>query len=314
MAQSKPSMAKRYSNCPNCGNGLKQSDHFCSQCGQENRDLHISFWELLKELLSGIFNFDTKVWVTLKLLLTGPGELSVLFSQGKRAAYVQPLRLYLFVSFFYFLSIGHDPLSDDHQKSNVLFKMSQDGTVLTNEKLASLDTSELKTPWLGTDPNDVAAQDSLARTIGLEPSKNTRLFTRQFIKLMNDRKAFTKEFFSNLSISFFLLMPVFALLIRLFSKTPRPYYIDALVYSIHVHTWLFLFLGVSNLLAFITPISWLNTVVLFGTLMYLFISFRRFHPMSKTAAVLRSFAVLSVYFVVCGISMLAVILASMLLM
>ena len=63
---------------------------------------------MVSELLREAFELDSRLIRTLKLLLFRPGALAVEFSNNRRASYVSPIRLYLFVSilFFFFLSIG----------------------------------------------------------------------------------------------------------------------------------------------------------------------------------------------------------------
>ena len=88
-------------------------DDFCPRCGQQNQaiDLHVS--HVLEETMEGLFHFDGKVFRTLQLLLFRPGELTRRFLAGHRMPYVPPIRLYIFISFLFFLALtmlkGHEP-------------------------------------------------------------------------------------------------------------------------------------------------------------------------------------------------------------
>lgn len=88
--------------CPNCGTLLKPEFEFCPHCGQENHDLRVPFRTFAYEFLESITHFDTKVWNTLKVIFTKPGQLTKDFVEGKRARYVHPARFYVFTSFVFF--------------------------------------------------------------------------------------------------------------------------------------------------------------------------------------------------------------------
>jgi hypothetical protein len=58
---------------------------------------------MLRELFGELFEFDSKVWRTARLLLLKPGALTVDYHEGRRRRQVRPVKLYLFVSAVYFL-------------------------------------------------------------------------------------------------------------------------------------------------------------------------------------------------------------------
>jgi hypothetical protein len=90
------------SHCQNCGSRL--SGPFCSKCGQHDVDYHRSIWPILEDSLEGLLHFDGKFFRTVRLLFTRPGFLTKEFISGRRVAYTQPLRLYIFASFIFFAS------------------------------------------------------------------------------------------------------------------------------------------------------------------------------------------------------------------
>ena len=61
---------------------------------------------MLEEGLEGILHFDSKVFKTLGLLLFKPGALTKRFLEGHRVPYVPPIRLYVFISFLFFLVLS----------------------------------------------------------------------------------------------------------------------------------------------------------------------------------------------------------------
>ena len=85
--------------CLNCG--AKVDGRFCAQCGQAVH-AHRSLMHMGEEILHGLFNFDTKVWRTLPMVIFRPGTLTHSFVYGKRARYISPLALFLLCIFFLF--------------------------------------------------------------------------------------------------------------------------------------------------------------------------------------------------------------------
>lgn len=90
--------------CPNCGSG--RPDRFCSHCGQNDRDYMRGLWSVVYEFFRELFELDSRIFRTLKSLLFKPGHLSSEFSRNRRAAYMSPVRLYLFTSFLFFLVLS----------------------------------------------------------------------------------------------------------------------------------------------------------------------------------------------------------------
>lgn len=94
----------RTSKCANCGAPV--THFYCPSCGQE-RDTHRrSVWGLLRHLVEEIAGFDSRILRTLWALVAQPGELSVAFREGRTRRYVPALRLYLFMSLIFFVSLS----------------------------------------------------------------------------------------------------------------------------------------------------------------------------------------------------------------
>ena len=74
---------------------------WCHACGQDSRDPLRDFGALTGELLDSLFGWDSRLVRTLRLLCASPGALSEAFTNGQRARYIGPLRLYLLVSVKY---------------------------------------------------------------------------------------------------------------------------------------------------------------------------------------------------------------------
>lgn len=88
-------------NCLNCN--AQVQGKFCPICGQENIHPKESVWHLVNHFFQDVTHFDGKFFSTVKLLLTKPGFLSAQYAVGKRATYLNPIRLYVFTSALFFL-------------------------------------------------------------------------------------------------------------------------------------------------------------------------------------------------------------------
>lgn len=82
--------------CLNCGTPL--AGPHCHNCGQRAH-VHRTLRAFFHDLLHGVLHFEGKTWRTLPLLVWQPGRLTREYVDGKRASYVSPIALFLFVVF-----------------------------------------------------------------------------------------------------------------------------------------------------------------------------------------------------------------------
>jgi chorismate mutase len=97
--------------CLNCDTPLL-GPH-CHACGQRAH-VHRTLGAFLHDLLHGVLHFEGKIWRTVPLLVWQPGKFTREYIDGKRARYVSPIALFLFVvflSFALFNALG-GPLED----------------------------------------------------------------------------------------------------------------------------------------------------------------------------------------------------------
>jgi hypothetical protein len=88
-------------NCLNC-NTIVQG-RYCQVCGQENIVPQESFRHLVLHFIYDITHFDGKFFDTLKYLVFKPGLLPAEYIMGRRAKYLNPIRMYVFTSALFFL-------------------------------------------------------------------------------------------------------------------------------------------------------------------------------------------------------------------
>ena len=87
--------------CLNCKSVIY--GRFCHTCGQQNTEPKETFWGLITHFVYDITHFDGKFFDTAKHLLFRPGYLAYEYLRGRRASYLNPIRMYVFTSAFFFI-------------------------------------------------------------------------------------------------------------------------------------------------------------------------------------------------------------------
>jgi hypothetical protein len=229
--------------CPNCGARYVEAPKhsFCSGCGQENRDLDVPVRHLLAQAVESLLHFDTKTVRTLKALAVRPGLLTTEFLQGRRARYVGPVRLYVFVSFVFFLVLAL-PTGGHEADSARAAAADRGGFYLSYWTITSADLRGVRDSEI----------DALMRSRGIAATPFNRYLLRQMAHISRGGSAEVRHVVvKSASYMMFALMPVFGLLLFAFFRKSAPHYVASLVFSLHYHSFAFLLLTV------LTPVSWL---------------------------------------------------------
>ena len=92
---------RKEKNCLNCGSMVQE--RFCSHCGQENTEPKESFGHLLGHFFEDVTHYDSQLLTTLRDLIIRPGFLTRQYNEGKRLSYLNPIRMYIFISAVFFL-------------------------------------------------------------------------------------------------------------------------------------------------------------------------------------------------------------------
>jgi len=232
--------------CPNCGNerGLR----FCGHCGQNDREYLRSLPSLVSEILRETLELDSRTFRTLKLLVLRPGELSAEFSRNRRASYSSPIRLYLFFSllFFFVLSVTTD--REPPREEDRVVRISTD-------EARSVDFTALKdalSPQGRERLDEIISRDPHAGSSGVTPllalwannrqdalTDVERFYLSQGVDWLHTPQLAAERLVNNLPIAMFFMLPVFALLLALFYRKKRRFYVEHFVFSIHVHVAVF---------------------------------------------------------------------------
>lgn len=284
--------------CRNCSTPL--SGPYCSACGQHDIDYHRSFHHLAHDLLESLFHFEGKSFVTIAWLLAYPGRLTNEFIAGRRHRQLHPLRFYIFVSLLFFVGLsllnhGHLIDFDRRQADQLQQKLA---TKLENARGASahftdaekqefarrftvagttgqIDSENLEeTLQLVQDVAARRARESSAtatpapvETKPAAPRTAPRNAFEHFVRRLESGDLrfadIANAIEQRIPSLFFFGVPLFALLLKLLYLRSGRYYIEHLIFSLHLHTWAFLVIMVGNgylELASLGP-AWIGTVL-----------------------------------------------------
>ena len=92
---------RKEKDCLNCGTIVV--GRYCHVCGQENVVPKETFWHVVTHFFYDITHFDGKFFHSIKYLITRPGFLPKEYLVGRRATYLNPVRMYVFTSAIFFL-------------------------------------------------------------------------------------------------------------------------------------------------------------------------------------------------------------------
>jgi hypothetical protein len=87
--------------CLNCG--FTVEERYCSRCGQENLEPRESVGHLIGHFFSDITHYDSKFITSVRDLLFKPGFLTHEYNAGRRVSYLNPIRMYVFISAIFFI-------------------------------------------------------------------------------------------------------------------------------------------------------------------------------------------------------------------
>jgi hypothetical protein len=209
--------------CRNCG--ATTSGNFCHMCGQENRLHAPSFREFMHEFIGHYVALEGRLWGTITRLLFRPGLLTTEYLAGRRKRYVEPLRLYLSLSIIFF----------------AVLKFSEADVVTVDPRAATV-VAEVKRNQEGHPPivNDELEQALQRKAPGIHAAIDR-------FEQMDDRSksaVMQAGFYKYAPYAIFLLMPVFALWLKLLYLGTGKRYGEHMLFALHTNAFAFVMLGV----------------------------------------------------------------------
>lgn len=281
---------RRVGACLNCGAAITGA--YCAACGQEARDFHVSFWEMVVDIVDNQFNLNSRTVKSVFLLLCRPGYMTREYNSGKRARFISPTRLYLIVSVLFFLALAQtgapagllqpDELAVLEQAlrdpSQVVLTPSEVERPLERRQGQAFAPSEeqgfaqanvlatglasAQTPLFDQTPRDDTGV-SLEKPITLQDLSNETPWLQFSLTKLQALTAhgfdvFLRQMYErlleNIPRLMFVLLPVFALLLKLLYIRSGALYLEHVTFSLHLHSFAFLlFTAVTLLLTYAPP-------------------------------------------------------------
>ena len=285
-------------NCLNCGATVQ--GRFCQACGQENVEVKESFMHLIMHFIEDLTHFDGKLWKTAKLLLFKPAALTQYYMDGKRASYIHPIRMYLFISAVFFLFIFNGEVPDKPAPLPDTLKAMPAKDIASGLN----DGFQLN---LGEDTVNykTIASYELAQNKLLKEKRDNWLESRLTkkaielnIKYDNDKfkigKALIEQFEHYFSRMLYISLPLFALFLWiLYRRNKNHYFVDHLIFSIHIYCAFFIILFAVKIINLLTEqlihrtYGFIAAITPFVLFFYLYKALRNHFKQSRSKTVLK---------------------------
>ncbi len=279
--------------CANCASPFDgPAPRFCPHCGQETTLHPPSVGEFLHEFVGHYVAVEGALWKTLGLLLLRPGRLTTEYFAGRRRRYVLPLRLYLSASFLFFLAVKFLPavtspptiviprglqvagaasapasaaVEATRAIASAAIAADQAGRELSDEDLARA----LKEAGVAVAGNRtmVVTTDECGR-----PGKRACNWFERHMQQVAERwkddpegaqHGFTSHMLSAAPYAIFVMLPVFAAIVKLAYWNRRMRFGLHVVFSMHMHAFWYLAALVGTMVPILAPLVMLG-VALYG--------------------------------------------------
>src|SRR5882724_6908920 len=259
--------------CENCGAPL--AGRYCAQCGQAAIDYRRSFRHVIVDVLDSFLNWDSKFFATIGWLIVRPWHLTNEFLTGRRVRYLHPLRLYLLASILFFFAVTHwaksihlDPdklSSQDRAEIATELKNDEDLPPAARAKIQKALKLESPPPEPGKTeevvkekPPSPAPQDKTEvpnkqdetkqgdfGPLQLGPEKPSTPFETWIEAQAKEKigehgskaQLFLMTVISNLPYMMLCCIPLFAFVLKILYIRRGVFYIDHLIYALHIHTF-----------------------------------------------------------------------------
>ena len=232
------------------------------------------------------------LWRTLWRLLFWPGQLTLEYLAGRRRRYVLPLRLYLTVSVITLVLVS---LISSHQLNSIDSKqwMQTDGN-LEKEDVSLVALGKYRA---GLSKGQFYCEE-LPDSVCKKLSKRLRLNADS---IADEIRQAPERFFNHLGTAMFLLVPAFALLLKLAYWDKRFWYTEHLVFALHLHAFWF-----AMVLLMLSAQAALVTIAVIACLIYPLVALHRVYKTRWWSTALRSTTVALLYFI-CQASIFVVV-------
>lgn len=246
--------------CLNCGTGLKGP--FCYYCGQPDKRFLRFFPVMVRELFEDVLELDSRFSRTLKTLLFQPGKLTRDYIDGRRFRYTPPIRIYLFASVIFFLLATlatslvdlQVTTNEDGSQTRQFGIIQMDDGITRPGKADSGTDQDPDGPFTGEQelPDITFFGDEKWHPVDnpvnlpFVPQRLDDWINRELADSPNKARAIEKNpkliiqaMIDVLPQAVFILLPVFALVMKFWYLFARRFYIEHVIFSLHNHSFIF---------------------------------------------------------------------------
>ena len=140
-------------NCKNCQTELSQEQNFCPNCGGKIVRERLSFKKMRREVISNLFGWDSKYFVTVRGLILQPKTVLQSYIDGVRKRYVNPFAFFAIgaaIALLVFNQFSEHYLSMSANMSKGQFSLVEDAVGQDSIK-QNMDSTSVKQPKKLTD-------------------------------------------------------------------------------------------------------------------------------------------------------------------
>lgn len=322
---------RKEKDCLNCGATV--IGRYCHVCGQENVEPKETAWQLITHFFNDITHFDGKFFLSLKKLFFRPGYLSIEYMKGRRVRYLNPIRMYLFTSFLFFLvffsifnfaeskeeldlggktmeQINAMPPADFAEFTQGL----NHGKPMSREEFKVLADSlrEQGITFINPKYKSREQYDSLIKAGAIHPNWIRRQLEYKQLEIQNkygeNQSGFLSLFINDLMHHFpqmlFLSLPFVALLLKLlYIRRKEFYYVSHAIFTVHLYIFLFIMMLIEigifqlNDLWHVKILRVLGNILLFVILFYLYKAMRNFYQERRFKTIVKYIVLLFSFFI-----------------
>lgn len=306
--------------CPNCGSRFAEPrPNYCGECGQESRVRAPTLGEFTQQLGGAYISMEGALWRTLWRLLLLPGQLTLEYLKGRRRRYVLPLRLYLTISVLALLALRLVTAPKLEAQAEEDAREEAAAVVVAASAPASSAPPSLASTSLAQRagvPASAPASAARGAVVELDPGddqnfqvggllglrfgiKNQKFFCeglpvsmckRLEKRLAQGREHLTQEILhvatrslNNLGMTMFLLLPAFALWLKLIFIDKHLRYTEHLVFALHLHAFWF-----AMLLLMLVPVEGLQLTATLASMGYPLVAIQRVYRTRWWSTLLRA--------------------------
>lgn len=294
---------RKETDCLNCGAEVK--DTYCPKCGQPNYEPKESFRHIMTHFLTDYLHLDEKFFSSLKFLFLKPGFLTNEYNAGRRTKYVHPFRLYIFITIVFFIV-----QSLDHRGVKISNKVNDknDTTVMVEPMQVNPEGGsevQLDNEWYTSE--DSTVEQYTSRQAALPENKRDNFIEAYFNKKsivarekkFNISEKIMHNFNQNIPKMMFLMLPLFALILFLFFRKSKLFYVEHFYHSVFLHSFFYLYRLIFLIPTILLPDTWrgsINFVMLLGLAFYLYKSLRNVYDENAILTIVKMMIGVLLYF------------------